>query len=70
MNIHLSITEFGEITVIFHSDIFPFLSNFKKSHSMLKMKQVAIEKKYFLKDARHSGHQMGTVVCSNLSFLL
>lgn len=45
-----------------------FYQTFKESHLMLKMKRVAIEKKFFLKDARHSGHQMRTVVCSNLSF--
>lgn len=37
---------------------------------MLKMKLITIEKKCFLKDARHSGHQMRTVVCSSLSFFL
>lgn len=47
-----------------------FYQTLKKSHLMLKMKQVAIEKKYFLKDPRHSGHHMRTVVCSNLSFFL
>lgn len=35
---------------------------------MLKMMWIATEKKYFLKDARYSGHQMKIVMYKNFFF--